>query len=125
MTEGGQHQQSVPGQIGLVSEQTLTKQPPTEARGQFETDRAIGTAWRCAPVIPTDWHVHAHHSVVQVTNGELRLGTSTDQVTADLPRCQADSRSKGIAHDVVKDSPFSFVFLKIERKESTRAAPGK
>jgi len=101
----------------VVPEGAHAERPLAVPTRQLETDRVIVTEWRFAPGAHTGWHVHAYdYVVVPMTTGQLRLDTPDGPTTAGLVAGQAYSRSKGVAHDVINENPFEFVFIEIELK---------
>lgn len=101
----------------MVPEGTHAERPLAVPTRQLETERVIVTEWRFAPGAHTGWHVHAYdYVVVPMTTGQLRLDTPDGPATAELVAGQAYSRSKGVAHDVINENSFEFVFIEIELK---------
>lgn len=100
-----------------MAEPPHTDRPLAVPTRQLETERVIVTEWRFAPGAHTGWHVHAYdYVVVPMTTGRLRLETPEGPATADLVAGQSYAREKGVAHDVINDNAFEFVFIEVELK---------
>lgn len=95
---------------------TRPKAVPTQ---QISNERVIVTEWRFAPGAETGWHRHAHdYVVVPITDGRLLLETPQGPVSAELVLGRSYTRSIGVEHNVVNDSPHEVAFVEIELRSS-------
>ena len=84
---------------------------------QVDTERVVVTEWRFAPGAETGHHVHARdYIVVPITSGRLRLEEPDGSRDVELQAGRSYARGAGVAHNVVNDNPFEFVFVEIELK---------
>ena len=82
---------------------------------QISNERVIVTEWRFPPGAETGWHRHAHdYVVVPIIGGRLLLETADGPLTAELVPGRSYTRSVGVEHNVVNDSPHEIAFVEVE-----------
>ena len=85
---------------------------------QIDNDRTRVTEWRFAPGTATGFHRHEYdYVVVPLTTGALKLVDGDGSETfAELTAGEAYFRHVGVAHDVINENDFEFVFVEVEMK---------
>lgn len=86
---------------------------------QVDDDTFRVTEWHFPPGAETGDHVHGmDYVVVPMTSGDLTIEMDDGTVmTSSLVAGKSYARKTGVAHNVINDNDFAFIFVEIEAKQ--------
>ena len=96
----------------------VTHRPKAIPTVQVDDDTVRVTEWHFPPGAETGNHVHGmDYVVVPMTSGTLTIEMHDGNIVrSDLISGQSYARKTGVAHNVINDNDFAFIFVEIEIK---------